>query len=151
MRGIIGFVFLMVFTASLFSTPYVFAGVDVDGHVFPFVGMGMKAGDGYLNVSLGITWDEGTWALMTKSDYFFMAQGIEYGGSLAVISAFPEGLKLSPDNFLFLVGGRLGYVFKTMGIDLDLSANLYFTLPFGATTRFSGPIPFLSLSVGQEK
>ena len=156
MRKIGVLVLIALLTASLFSAPYIFAGLDIDGHIFPFVGMGMKAGDGYFNFSLGITYDEGAWAFITKSEYFFITWGVEYGGSFAVISAFPglgeaAGFNVGPDNFLFLMGGKLGYVIRTMGVDLDLSANLYFTLPFGATTKITGPIPFFSLSVGQEK
>ncbi len=147
--------FLMIAVLSM-GAPYFFIGLDIYGHIFPFVGIGTKAGDGFFNFSLGTTYAEGAWALMTKAEYYWTYSGFEYGLAFSTIAAFPQegevsGASIDSENFLFLAGGKLGYVINVMGFDLDFGANFYVTLPFGATNELSGPIPFLWLSIGQPK
>ncbi len=147
-------IFLLTMSVAL-ATPYFFAGVDITGHIFPYIGLGMNTGNGFLNFLLGVTNSEGVWAFETKTEYVFYFHSVGIGGTFDVITALDgtqEGdLTIGPDNFLLLIGPRLSYSLSLGLVDLEAAAETFFTLPIGSTETVKGPIPFFSLRISQNK
>ena len=148
------FIFLLSMSIA-FAAPYFFAGVDVTGHVFPYLGIGMDTGNGFLNFLLGVTNSEGVWAFETKTEYVFYFYGVGIGGAFNVITALDvtqEGpFTIGPDNFLLLLGPRLSYSLSLGPVDIEAAAETLFTLPIGSTETVKGPVPFVSLRLSQDK
>ncbi len=150
-------VFVLLFLPVLYmGATFFFAGVDVSGHVFPFIGFGTSVGESdFLSVRVGVTKDGEIFAYELDASYFYVWNSIWFGLSFSTISALSESefgdASISPSSFLFLLGPRLGYTLSIGGIDLDITADVYFTLPFGAVDEFKFPIPFLSFGIGKDK
>ena len=147
-------VFLLTISVA-FAAPYFFAGVDITGHIFPYLGVGMNTGNGFLNFLLGLANSESVWGFETKAEYVFYFSGVGIGGTFNVITALTtmnEGeFTIGPDNFLLLIGPRLSYSLSLGAVDLEAAAEAFFTLPIGSTQTIKGPIPFVSLRISQDK
>ncbi len=125
----------------VFTAPFAFIGLDITGHLIPFVGVGLNAGDDYIMASLGVVYDstEDTWGFEQSVRYFHMFGSFKIGLNFTTIGVTAE------PSFLYILGPEIGYSFKTGYGTLDLGASVMMTLPFGATSEIEGPIPFLNL------
>ena len=81
-------------------------------------------------------------------------ENLEFDPSFTTISVLllegaTETSKLNLDNFLFLLGPKIGYHFKVFAAELGIGITTYFSLAIGATNVFKGPIPFITARLKQ--
>ena len=130
---------LTLVSVLAFSGYQLVVGVDIDGHVFPYVGISASFEGLSMKFSTGFTYDQGI-ALMPKLEIDFPIGDLRFGGALSSIIVFP-----SPgfEEVLILAGVKGGYVFSEP-VYIELSGYVYSILPVGASERF-GIVPFASL------
>ena len=130
---------LTLISVLAFSGYQFIIGVDINGHVFPYVGISASFESFSLKFSTGFTYDQGI-ALMPKLEIDFPIGDFRFGGALSSIVVFP-----SPgfEKVLILAGMKGGYVFSKP-VYIELSGYIYSILPVSASERF-GVVPFASL------
>jgi len=130
-------------------------GLEISGHVIPYLGLSYTTGNREAGVNIGLALPHD---LFGSNLLNFGYQGTMYYRYAFVGTNFYPRIQLkslfSPpaegNEFLLMVGGGLQYLDYIGGVRLGGGLELNLGLPVSALDRFAGPIPFLSLESSYE-
>jgi len=130
-------------------------GLEISGHIIPYVGLSYTTGNREAGVNFGVALPHD---LFGSNVLDFGYQGTMYYRYAFVGTNFYPRIQLkslfSPpeegNEFLLMVGVGLQYLNYIEGVRLGGGLELNLGLPVSALDRFAGPIPFLSLESSYE-
>lgn len=157
--SVLGLVFLFasfLVTTTSFGNTNFNLGLEISGHLIPYLGMSQTVGNREAGVNLGVALPHD---LFGSNILDFGYQGTVYYRYAFVNTNFYPRVQLkalfSPPSaeeseFLLLVGGGLQYLNYFRGVRLGGGLELNLGLPVSALDGFAGPIPYLSLESSYE-
>ncbi len=131
---------ILLLSSVVFCGFFAIFGVDITGHVFPFVGVGYSLESENFVATFGLTYDfkNPTWIFANSLRYFHEFSNVKLGMNLTAIFA--------DRKILYLVGPEVGYSFDLDFGKIYLGGRAMMTLPFGAVDEIKGPVPVIDLT-----